>query len=316
MAETPSSQFRSTLVPRGDAPAPIKVGLRLRPLSDLYHFLMKTSWTAIFLLVLGGYVLLNVGFALVYLRLGPEAIENARAGDFGDAFFFSVQTLATIGYGKLVPRSGAANLVVTLEALVGLLALAMTTGIVFSRFARARARVLFSRCSVVTSYDGKPAFMFRMANERGNQIAEATIHATLLRSESLKEGTMMRRQYDLDMVRTRSIVFVLTWTAIHVIDERSPLHGETPESLARGEVEVIVAVNGFDETVSSTIHARHSYLPDEIHFGARLADILTRLPDGRRKIDYTRFHQVEPVPDPGQDDPTSGRPSAERSQGS
>jgi inward rectifier potassium channel len=288
---------RPTLVPRGDTPPIVKVGLRARPLSDLYHFLMKTGWTTIFLLVVGGFLLVNVLFAAIYVWLGPGAIENARPGRFDDAFFFSVQTMATIGYGKLIPRTTAANVLVTLEALVGLIVVAMTTGIVFTRFARARARVLFSRCAVVTSYDGRPAFMFRMANERGNQIAEATLRATLLRSETLREGTTMRRQYDLQMVREHSIVFVLTWTAIHIIDDASPLRGATAASLAENEIEVVVSVTGYDETVSSQIHARHSYLPDEIHFGARMKDVLSVLPDGRRQIDYRRFHEVEPVPE-------------------
>jgi inward rectifier potassium channel len=288
-----AAPYRPTLVPRGDTPPIVRIGLRARPLNDVYHFLMNASWPTIFGLVAGAYLAINVVFALAYLTIGPDGIENARAGAFDDAFFFSVQTLATIGYGKLVPRSDAANWVVTLESVLGLLLFAMTTGIVFTRFAKARARVLFGARAVVTTYDGKPAFMFRMANERGNQIAEATVSATLLRTETLKEGTTMRRQYDLDLVRSHSIVFILTWTVIHVIDERSPLYGMTVESLAAGEIEVVVAVHGFDETVSSTIHARHSYLPEEIHFDARLADILTKLPDGRRQIDFTRFHEVD-----------------------
>jgi len=295
MAENPHP-FRATLVPRGDTPPIVKVGLRARPLSDLYHFLMKTSWATIFFLVSGIYILLNLIFAELYLALGPDAIENASPGAFGDAFFFSVQTMATIGYGKLLPRSGAANVLVTIEAMIGLIVVAMTTGVMFTRFARARARVLFSRCAVITSYDGRPAFMFRMANERGNQIAEATLRATLLRTETLKEGTVMRRQYDLNMAREHSIVFILTWTAVHVIDEASPLFGATAESLAQSEIEIVVSVNGYDETVSSVIHARHSYLPDEIHFGRRMRDVMTKLPDGRRQIDYTRFHEVEPEP--------------------
>jgi len=288
----------------------LKVGLRARPLSDAYHFLMKTSWRTIFLLIVGVFLVVNLVFALAYLALGPGAIDNARPGRFDDVFFFSVQTIATIGYGKMVPATGAANVLTTAEALAGWIALAMTTGIVFARFARARARVLFSRCAVVTSYDGRPAFMFRMANERGNQIAEATLHATLLRTDTLAEGTTMRRQYDLNMVRDHSIVFVLTWTAIHIIDEKSPLHGMTAEALASQQVEIVVSVKGFDETVSSTIHARHSYLPDEIHFGARMKDVLTRLPDGRRQIDFTAFHEVEPVPGAGHAHPRSERAGA------
>jgi inward rectifier potassium channel len=292
MAENPSP-VRALLIRRGDTPPIVKIGMPVRPLSDLYHFLMNTRWGVILALIIALYFALNLMFAGIYLELGPGHIENARDGSFADAFFFSVQTMATIGYGKLVPRSGAANVLVTVEALMGLLVVAMSTGIVFARFARPTARVLFSHCAVISSYDGRPAFMFRMANARGNEIAEATLSATLLKTEILKEGTSMRRQYDLATVRSHSIVFALTWTAIHVIDEASPLHGATAESLSHDEVEIAVSVNGFDETFSQTIHARHSYVPSEIHFGARLRDILTKLPDGRRQIDYTHFHEVE-----------------------
>ncbi len=183
-------------------------------------------------------------------------------------------------------------MVVTCAALVGLLGVAMATGLIFSKFARPTARVVFSRVAVITEYDGFPSLMFRMANERGNQVAEAELHITMVRAETTKEGDKVRRMYDMSLVRSHSIVFILTWTAIHRIDEASPLFGATAESLRKAQTEIVVSLQGHDETFSQTIHARHSYIPDEVLWNARFVDILTVLPDGRRQIDHNRFHDV------------------------
>jgi inward rectifier potassium channel len=240
--------------------------------------------------IVGVYVFLNLVFATIYFY--THGIENARHGSFADAFFFSVQTMATIGYGKLVPITPLANVLVTIEALFGLLILAMATGVIFAKFSRPTARVLFSKPSIIEAYEGQPAFMFRMANERANQIVEAQAHVVLVRNETSLEGRPLRRMHEVKLVRSSSVVFTLTWTAIHIIDESSPFHGETAESLRAGEVEIVVSLVGYDETFSQTIHARHSYLAHEVFFGARFVDILSRLPDGRRQVDYSRFHDV------------------------
>ncbi|MBI3795974.1 MAG: ATP-sensitive inward rectifier potassium channel 10 [Deltaproteobacteria bacterium] len=261
------------------------------PFGDLYHVLLTASWPRLVLIVAACYVVGNSLFALGYL-LNPGGIDHTRAGSFRDAFFFSIQTMATIGYGQMVPHSLFANILVTLEALVGVLGFALMTGLVFAKFSRPSARVLFSRVAVITQWDGIPSLLFRMANARGNQIVEAQIHLVLAREEITPEGESFRRLHDLALIRSQHALFTLTWTAVHPITAQSPLAGVTPASLAAADTEIIVSLIGFDETFSQTVHARYAYTARDIVWGARFVDVLSRLPNGQRRIDYTRFHDV------------------------
>ena len=260
---------------------------------DLYHFLLTSSWPRLLAVLVLAFVGANVVFALAYVDL-PGSIENARPGSFADAFFFSVQTMATVGYGKMVPATVAANVLMTIEVVVGLVGIALFTGLAFAKFSRPTARVLFSSRAVIARFDAIPSLMFRMANARGNTIVEAQIHVVLARNETTAEGVRMRRFHDLDLARRQSALFALSWTAIHPITPTSPLHGATRESLAAAEAEIVVSLLGLDEQFSQTVHARHRYAAADIVWNARLADILFR--DGRREIDYTRFHDVVPLP--------------------
>jgi inward rectifier potassium channel len=192
-----------------------------------------------------------------------------------------------------VPVTLFSNILVSIEALTGLLALALMTGLVFAKFSRPTARVRFSRYLVVGPRDGTTSLMIRMANMRANRIVEANIHVVLARNETTVEGESIRRFYDLTMTRNRSAMFALSWTAVHRIVEGSPLFGQTHDSLANGQSEIVVSITGLDETFSQTIHARHTYELDEIMWGARFADVLILDPDGSRSIDYTRFDDVE-----------------------
>jgi inward rectifier potassium channel len=280
----------------------VAIGLRRRFAKDLYHHLLTASWRTLFVLVVLAYVGSNALFAAGYLLEG-DVIENARPGSFADAFFFSVQTMATIGYGKMAPRTLLANGLVAAEALVGLLGLALVTGLIFAKFSRATARVLFSRVAVVAPYEGVPSLMFRMANERESQIVEAQLHAVVLRDEITAEGEPVRRAHDLHLRRSRSAAFALTWTAIHPITPDSPLHGEDAASLLAKRSDLLVALTGFDESLSQSVHARHGYGPGDIRWGARFQDVLGQLPDGRQIIDYRKFHDVLPV------EPAHGPPS-------
>jgi inward rectifier potassium channel len=276
----------------------VLVGLRPAPLADAYHTLLTMSWARFFTLLLLGYLLVNSAFALGYAALG-DAIENARPGSFVDGFFFSVQTLATIGYGRMSPRSVPANLLVAAEALLGMVGLTLTTGLVFARFARPTARVLFSARAVIRPFEGVPSLMFRMANARGSQIAEARLKVTYLRDETTAEGETLRRVHDLRLLRAESAFFTLTWTVVHPITPDSPLHGETAASLARRRADIVVSLSGVDDGIAQAVHARHGYAAEELVFGARLVDILSDGPGGRRVIDYRRFHEVEPLPAAG-----------------
>ena len=269
----------------------VRNGLERHLLGDLYHFLLGSSWPLLLLLMALAFVGVNALFATLYLA-GADSIEHARPGSFVDAFFFSVQTMATIGYGQMAPRTLFAHLVVTVEAFSGLLSFAVMTGLLFAKFSRPTARVMFSRVAVITARDGVPSLLFRMANERGNQIVEAQAHVLLARNEVTAEGEQVRRWHDLDLLRRHNPLFALSWTAIHRIIPGSPLYGETTESLAASAAEIVVSVFGTDETVSQTVHARYSYGAGNILWGARFVDILSLLPDGRRQIDFTRFHST------------------------
>jgi inward rectifier potassium channel len=258
---------------------------------DPYHLLLTLPWYKTLAIISLGYVLANALFALAYLA-GGDGIENARPGNFLDAFFFSVQTMASIGYGAMYPKTIYAHILVTIESLLGLMGLAMATGLMFARFSIPRARVMFSRVAVITPYNGIPTLMFRVANERQNWILEAQVRVSLVRTEITKEGETMRRFYQMSLVRSHSPLFALTWTVMHPIDEDSPLFGVTTEQMLEDDMEVIVTLTGLDETVSQNIHGRYSYMAEEIFWNMRFVDIITKVKGGKRYIDYSHFHDV------------------------
>jgi len=260
--------------------------------SEPYHLLLTIPWPGFLALLSLSYVLANAVFALAYMVSG--GIENARPGSFFDAFFFSVQTMASIGYGFMHPTTAFANLIVTVESLVGLLGLAMATGLGFARFSKPTARVLFSQVAVIMPFNGIPTLIFRTANKRRNQILEAQLQVSLLRDEITVEGEFMRRFYDLNLVRSRNPAFALTWSAMHPIDETSPLYGATADSLIEEEATITVSLAGLDETVAQPIHARHIYTAQEILWNMRFVDVLKWTDDGQRYIDYNHFHDVMP----------------------
>ena len=263
-------------------------GLHVR---DLYHLLIGASWTKVLGVIVCAYLAENALFGAAYWLVG--GIQGSD-GSYLSAFFFSVQTLGTIGYGGMSPATTAAHLLVTVEALAGMLSIAMVTGLVFAKFARPTARVMFAEVAVVSDREGVPTLMFRVANERRNHVVEATMKVALMRFEATAEGERVRKVHDLDLVRSQSPVFVLTWTVMHPILPGTPLYGETAESLAARETEIVLTFTGLDETLSQTIHARHSYLTEELRYGARFADILGAK-DGKRVVDYTKFHDVLPA---------------------
>ena len=285
---------RTRIVPRRGETRIQRLGLTRNPFDDFYHRALEIPWSVFLLATTVSYLAGNVVFAAIYL-LQPGSIDRARPGSVTDAFFFSVQTMATIGYGVMSPATFYANCVMTAETLFGMILLAVVTGLIFARFSRPTARVLFSNVAVVAPFNGERMLMLRMGNQRSNQILQAEVTLALLRDEVTEEGTRMRRFHDLLLVRQRTPVFALTFSVMHPLDAASPLAGITPETLADEVAEIVVTVTGLDETMSQVVHARQSYLAHEVLFDHRFVDIIGMRPDGARTIDFTRFHFTEPL---------------------
>ena len=275
------------------------IGRPWEPQKEIYHFLLRRSWLGFFCTVALGFLAANAVFAALYVT-DPGGISNARGRSFEDAFFFSVQTMATIGYGTMAPVTRFTHIVVTFEALVGILAVALITGITFSKFSRPTARVVFSDRMVIAPRNGVPHLMFRLANWRQNQVLEAQLRLILLITERTLEGETLRRPHELKLLRDRNPLFSLTWLAMHKIDESSPFFGPRAFGRLREQnAQIFVSLYGVDETVGQNIHARYPYTLDDIVPGARFVDLLVDLPDGTRQLDYRVFHDIEPLPAAG-----------------
>lgn len=274
------------------------IGQPWAPWKDAYHLVLTRTWPSFMLFVALTYVGVNGLFATLY-ALVPGCLANARPGSFEDAFYFSVQTLATIGYGGMMPATRYAHLVVIVEALVGILFVALVTGMTFARFSRPATRVLFTNKIAVTPRVDGPVMLFRMANERHNQIIEAQLKVIILVNETTSDGMTMRRPLDVKLVRTTTPMFALSWTAMHRIDEASPFHGPAAlERLRKADGQIYLTLTGYDETIAQNIHARYGYALEDIVWNARFADVLTTRPDGTRSLDYTHFHETVAVEPP------------------
>ncbi|WP_353932536.1 ion channel [Okeanomitos corallinicola TIOX110] len=261
---------------------------------DPYHLLLTIPWTGFLLLIFIFYIAINLLFALAYL-LGGDCIANAQPGSFADAFFFSVQTLASIGYGAMYPTTIYANIIVTIEAIIGLMTIAVITGLAFARFSQPTARVIFSKLAVITQHDGVNTLMFRTANQRRNMILEANIKVYLMRDEVTAEGQFIRRIHNLQLISNQTPNFSLSWSVMHAIDNNSPLYGMTLDSLIKTHSSLIVSLTGIDETVVQLVHARHVYGIKDIRWHHEFVDIIHYTSDGHRYIDYEHFHDVLPV---------------------
>ena len=275
--------------------------LRIRPLgmrsalwTDLYHQLMRLTWPRLGLLFAACFLSFNFAFAGLY-RLDPAGLsvphDAANVPLFWRDFFFSVHTVATIGYGNVYPVSPYANCVVVIEITLGILFFALTTGIVFARFSRPSGRILFSETLVVRVIDGVPTLMLRAANQRHNLIYSANVHASVL-EDAMVGDTRMRRFSDLKLLREANPVFALSWTVMHAIDETSPLYSWVADHTQVGNSEIIVVLSGFDEESGQIVHGRWAYACEDIRWNAKFADIISIDDTGMRTIDYRRFHEV------------------------
>ena len=277
-----------------------------------YHVLLTLPWPRFLLLGIACYAVANAVFALLYLACGVNSLASTAPAigvhPFWRAFFFSVETLSTIGYGNIVPVNVAANIVVTIEALSGLMSFAIATGLVFARFSRPTAKMVFSSHAVVAPYQGTQALEFRVANARSNELIEVTAKVIVSRFEQV-DGVRTRRYYPLALERDGVVFLPLTWTVVHPIDEQSPLYGETPQSMHDSNAEVLVLLKAFDETFSTIVQSRTSYTAHDVVWGARFANAFMaqateRFVNHRKAgrnvkvaVDMRLFDIIEPVLD-------------------
>lgn len=261
--------------------------------TDFYHQTLTASWPVFLTGLLALFLILNLIFAGFYM-LDPSGFANAHSGDFWERFVFSVQTMGSVPYTEATPRSRYVDVVVIIEAFIGILYIGTLTAVIFARLSRPSARVVFSKVAIITPYDGVPTLMFRAANQRGNQVLDASVNVTLARQATSAEGLTMRRFDELPLLRGRTSLFALSWTIMHRIDENSPLHGLSAEQIDAAEMEIVILLSGRDEVLADTIYARHAYSPDEIRWNHRFVDVLSISEDGQRVVDLTKFHDTVP----------------------
>jgi inward rectifier potassium channel len=273
-----------------------RIGSSIFSSRGLYHYLMNIPSAIFFSYLIGAYFFVNFIFASIYFLLGPAALDGSVASSemqrFANSFFFSVQTFATIGYGKMSPHGFIANIVSTFEAFIGLLGFALATGLFFARFSRPTARFVFSNKAVIGSYRDKTAFQFRVANQRKNQIIKPEAKVVLCRFER-RDGTFARKFYELPLERTQLLFLPLNWTIVHPIDESSPLYGVTEQQLLESKAEFMVLISGTDDTISQQVFSVSSYTSEETIWNAKFKNILESRADGVASIDLRRIHEIE-----------------------
>ena len=262
---------------------------------DLYHSVVSMGWTAYFSVFAAAFFLINATFGCLYY-LGDNAIGGLNGASYWEYFFFSVQTLATIGYGNKFPQTLYADVLVTIEAMVGLLGLGVFAAIAFARLSIPRSRIIFSNTAVIADFEGVPTLMIRVANERKNTIIGAEIALSLFMRETSPEGLSIRRIYDLALIRSRHPMLSLTWLIFHPIVKGSPLFGQTEESLLDSDIALVATINGLDETISQTVHANYAYRCTDIRWRHRFKDMFTEDPfTGQSSIDLHRIDDIYPV---------------------
>jgi inward rectifier potassium channel len=269
----------------------ITEGLYLSFWADISHRCMTASWPAF----IGGAVLVFIAFNAVFASfywIGNQPIANVPGGAYIDYIYFSIETLSTAGYGDMHPQTHYGHFVAAAELFTGIFSMSLMTGLIFARFSRPNARLLFADHPVITSHDGKPTLMLRLANERHNIISNATAKLWLLKNIVSMEGETLRRFYELQLTQNQNPGLALSWTLYHVLDEKSPLYQTNADDLEAYKASLALVVSGYDVVAAQTVHARKSYDHGDIRFGHRYADILDTSDDGRLRVDYGRFHDT------------------------
>jgi inward rectifier potassium channel len=272
----------------------ITQGLETNLWTDFYYNAMTVTWPRFFAALATIFVLLNIIFAEIY-SLGEAPIANAKPGSFSDLFFFSVETTSTVGYGDMHPQTLYGHLVATAENFVGMVSLAVMTGLVFARFSRPRARLIYANHPVITRHDGAMTLMVRLANARNNFITDASAKMWVIRAEQSSEGRRMTRFLPLRLERNENPVFALTWTLLHIIDEGSPLFGLSGEDIAASDMNFVVTIRGLDETSAQLVYSRKPYPAQTVMVGHEFVDVVSVDENGMRRIDYGKLHETRPA---------------------
>ena len=259
---------------------------------DIYQWLLSLSWPHFTLFIAGVYVAINLIFAALYF-FGGNCIAGMARGSFLEAFFFSVQTLATVGYGHWFPQTLYGHVVTTFEIIAGMFGLAVMTGLIFVRFSRPTARITFSRTMVIAPFNGRPALMLRIANLRQRSLVEAEFRIMLSRNQNIVEDDSYRHFYQLKLDFDRLTVFPAALTLRHTIDERSPLFGATAESLQASNATFVASVIGIETVIPASVQTHRNYTWEDVRFGERFVDIYSELQEGRITVDYGRLHETE-----------------------
>lgn len=273
-----------------------RIGLPFIRTSDTYNWLISMTWKKFLFILLIAYLLVNILFASLYVLIGIEHLKGADGitprDHFFDAFFFSAQTISTVGYGHISPDGFLTSCLAAFESMLGLLAFALATGLLYGRFSRPTAKVVYSENMVIAPYKEIKGLMFRLANLRNNQLIEIEVQVVLSYNE-LTGDQKKRRFYPLELERSKIGLLTMSWTVVHPIDENSPLYNKTAEELAEAEVEILVLLKAFDDTFSQTVHTRTSYKDENIIHNARFVTIFSRDDNGQLMLDLSKIGSLE-----------------------
>jgi inward rectifier potassium channel len=291
MAKSPSERTSKARIVRFGDREIITEGLHLTFWADISHRCMTASWPAF----VGGAVLVFIAFNAIFAFfywIGNQPISNVPGGAYIDYLYFSIETLSTAGYGDMHPDTHYGHFIATVELFTGIFSMSLMTGLIFARFSRPNARLLFADNPVIFNHDGKPTLMLRIANERHNIISNATAKLWLFKNIVSMEGEQLRRFYELQLTQNQNPGLALSWTLYHLLDETSPMYGLNADDLEACKASLALVVSGYDVVAAQTVHARKTYEHSDIRFGHRYVDILGTSEDGRLRIDYGKFHDT------------------------
>jgi len=273
-----------------------KTGLKFSESFNLYHWLISLGWTKFFFLIFSAFIFVNLIFASVYYVIGVENLsvpaETSGIKAFMEAFFFSAQTITTVGYGRISPVNLTTNIIASVESLTGLLAFAIATGLLYGRFSKPNAKIVYSRHAIISPFNGITGFMFRVANKHKSQIIDCEVQVVFSRIEKINDNSL-RKFYNLKLEYPKIYFFASTWTVNHPINNESPLYGITEEEFNKSEAEFLILLKGFDDTFAQNVHSRFSYRHNEVIWNAKYKNIHVHNPEGKLTIELDKISDLE-----------------------